>query len=165
MNRDIRFSNDKTPYKDHMDLWVWEGQRKTALSGFFLRIRGKSVHLGAGPHGFSKQRGRRGSSASQRSLGQRRAQTADRAGERQIRIILCSRVEEARSAASMAHGLRSVAVLTDLRSDLLVLLRLWAMSHLRSLETIAVGFAGLVGPPLPWQDHVRDQVKRAGTKA
>jgi uncharacterized protein (TIGR02453 family) len=55
VNRDIRFSKDKTPYKDHIDLWFWEGQRKTAISGFFLRITSTSVHLGAGSHGFSKE--------------------------------------------------------------------------------------------------------------
>lgn len=55
VNRDIRFSKDKTPYKDHIDLWFWEGSRKTALSGFFLRIRDRSIHLGAGSHGFSKE--------------------------------------------------------------------------------------------------------------
>ena len=54
VNRDIRFSKDKTPYKPHIDLWFWEGSRKTALSGFFLRIRDKSGQLGAGSHGFSK---------------------------------------------------------------------------------------------------------------
>lgn len=55
VNRDIRFSKDKTPYKDHIDLWFWEGSRKTAVSGFFLRIRDKSVHLGVGSHGFDKE--------------------------------------------------------------------------------------------------------------
>lgn len=55
VNRDIRFAKHKTPYKDHIDLWFWEGARKSALSGFFLRIRDKSVHLGAGSHGFSKE--------------------------------------------------------------------------------------------------------------
>jgi uncharacterized protein (TIGR02453 family) len=55
VNRDIRFSTDKTPYRDHIDLWFWEGQRRTAVSGFFLRIRDKSIHLGAGSHGFSKE--------------------------------------------------------------------------------------------------------------
>ena len=55
VNRDIRFSKDKTPYKDHIDFWLWEGQRSTAVSGFFLRIRAKSIHLGVGSHGFSKE--------------------------------------------------------------------------------------------------------------
>jgi len=55
VNRDIRFSKDKTPYKDHIDLWFWEGQRKTALSGFYLRIRDRSIELGTGSHGFAKE--------------------------------------------------------------------------------------------------------------
>ena len=55
VNRDIRFSKDKTPYKDHIDLWFWEGNRKTALSGFYLRIRDKSVEFGVGAHRFSKE--------------------------------------------------------------------------------------------------------------
>lgn len=56
INRDIRFSNDKTPYKDHLDLWFWEGERKQAVSGFFLRIADESVHIGVGAHGFDKDR-------------------------------------------------------------------------------------------------------------
>jgi uncharacterized protein (TIGR02453 family) len=55
VNRDIRFSKDKTPYKDHIDLWFWEGQRKTAISGFYLRVRDKTVELGVGSHGFAKE--------------------------------------------------------------------------------------------------------------
>lgn len=52
INRDIRFSKDKTPYKDHLDLWFWEGDRKTALSGFYLRLTPDSVTVGAGAHRF-----------------------------------------------------------------------------------------------------------------
>jgi uncharacterized protein (TIGR02453 family) len=37
INRDIRFSSDKRPYKDHLDFWFWEGDRKSAVSGLFLR--------------------------------------------------------------------------------------------------------------------------------
>jgi uncharacterized protein (TIGR02453 family) len=55
VNRDIRFSKDKTPYKDHIDLWFWEGQRKTAISGFYLRVRDKTMELGVGSHGFAKE--------------------------------------------------------------------------------------------------------------
>ena len=55
VNRDIRFSKDKTPYKDHIDLWFWEGDRKTALSGFYLRVRAMSVEFGVGAHRFSKE--------------------------------------------------------------------------------------------------------------
>ncbi len=56
INRDIRFSKDKTPYKDHLDLWFWEGERKGALSGFFLRITAETVGIGVGAHGFDRDR-------------------------------------------------------------------------------------------------------------
>src|SRR3970282_1259516 len=38
IHRDIRFSKDKTPYKDHLDLWFWSGSnRGWGGSGFFFR--------------------------------------------------------------------------------------------------------------------------------
>ena len=52
VNRDIRFSKDKTPYKPHIDLWFWEGERKIASSGLFLRLAPDELILGAGAHGF-----------------------------------------------------------------------------------------------------------------
>ena len=55
INRDIRFSRDKTPYKDHLDLWFWEGQRKGALSGLFFRLTAKDLILGAGAHRFTPE--------------------------------------------------------------------------------------------------------------
>jgi uncharacterized protein (TIGR02453 family) len=54
INRDIRFSSDKRPYKDHLDFWFWEGERKTAVSGLFLRVWPDGVVVGAGAHGFDK---------------------------------------------------------------------------------------------------------------
>lgn len=56
INRDTRFSKDKTPYKDHLDQWFWEGDRKTATSGLFLRISPDAVTVGAGAHGFDRDR-------------------------------------------------------------------------------------------------------------
>ena len=56
INRDIRFSKDKTPYKDHLDFWFWEGERRTAGSGFYLRISPDGVGIGAGAHGFDRDR-------------------------------------------------------------------------------------------------------------
>ncbi len=56
INRDVRFSKDKRPYKDHLDFWFWEGQRKRAVSGFFLRISPRSIGVGVGAHGFDKDR-------------------------------------------------------------------------------------------------------------
>ncbi len=56
INRDIRFSKDKTPYKDHLDLSFWVGERKAATSGFFFRLTANTLILGAGNHGFDKVR-------------------------------------------------------------------------------------------------------------
>lgn len=56
INRDIRFSKDKTPYKDHLDLWFWEGDRKTAISGMFFRLTKDKLILGVGAHGFPPDR-------------------------------------------------------------------------------------------------------------
>ncbi|MBI4920255.1 MAG: DUF2461 domain-containing protein [Devosia nanyangense] len=56
INRDIRFSKDKRPYKDHLDLWFWHGERKGwACPGFWFRLTAKEVYLGTGMHGFEKE--------------------------------------------------------------------------------------------------------------
>jgi uncharacterized protein (TIGR02453 family) len=53
INRDIRFSKDKSPYKDHLDLWFWTGEKKGwDSSGFFFRLTPDRLLLGAGMHGF-----------------------------------------------------------------------------------------------------------------
>ena len=54
INRDIRFSKDKSPYKDHLDLWFWTGDRKGwESSGFFFRLSPDRLLLGAGMHQFA----------------------------------------------------------------------------------------------------------------
>jgi len=56
INRDIRFSKDKTPYKTHLDLWFWEGNRKGWDSpGFFMRQTLDKLYLGAGMHHFGPE--------------------------------------------------------------------------------------------------------------
>jgi uncharacterized protein (TIGR02453 family) len=51
--RDVRFAKDKSPYKDHLDLWFWSGKNKGwDASGFFFRLTPKRLMLGAGMHGF-----------------------------------------------------------------------------------------------------------------
>jgi len=53
INRDIRFSKDKSPYKDHLDMWFWAGDRKGwDTSGFWFRLTPDRLMLGAGMHGF-----------------------------------------------------------------------------------------------------------------
>jgi len=56
IDRDTRFSKDKTACKNHLDLWFWEGERCQAVSGFFVRSTPDFVGIGAGSHGFDKHR-------------------------------------------------------------------------------------------------------------
>ena len=56
INRDTRFSRDKRPYKEHLDLWFWEGERRTARSGFYLRVTPELVGIGAGANHLSRRR-------------------------------------------------------------------------------------------------------------
>lgn len=55
INRDTRFSKDKTPYKTHLDLWFWSGEeRGWESSGFFFRMKPDHLILGAGIHQMKK---------------------------------------------------------------------------------------------------------------
>jgi len=55
INRDVRFSKDKRPYKDHLDLWFWHGEtRSWQVPGFWFRLTPEAVQLGAGMYGFDK---------------------------------------------------------------------------------------------------------------
>jgi uncharacterized protein (TIGR02453 family) len=52
--RDTRFSNDKTPYKTHLDLWLWEGSGPSReCAGYFVRLDPDAVTLGVGAHHFT----------------------------------------------------------------------------------------------------------------
>lgn len=51
MNRDARFSKDKSPFHPHLDLWLWEGpNRGWEGSGFFFRLKSNELIVGAGRH-------------------------------------------------------------------------------------------------------------------
>jgi uncharacterized protein (TIGR02453 family) len=56
INRDTRFGRDPRPYKDHLDFWFWEGERRRAVSGFFARLTPESLGVGAGCHGLDPER-------------------------------------------------------------------------------------------------------------
>jgi len=56
MNRDIRFSKEKSPYKTWFGLWFWEGEKRSMEStGLYLGLTGSEVTLGAGKHGFEPE--------------------------------------------------------------------------------------------------------------
>lgn len=50
INRDTRFSRDKSPYKTHADLWFWVGDDRKTAQGYFVRIVAHGVWLGGGVH-------------------------------------------------------------------------------------------------------------------
>lgn len=53
INRDIRFSKDKRPYKTHLDLWFWHGEQKGwDRPGFWFHLTAEKVFLGSGLHGM-----------------------------------------------------------------------------------------------------------------
>ncbi len=55
INRDVRFSKDKSPYKTYMGIWLWEGNRKRMeSSGFYLHVENKTVLIGVGIKMFPK---------------------------------------------------------------------------------------------------------------
>jgi uncharacterized protein (TIGR02453 family) len=55
INRDTRFVRGAGPYKDHLDFWFWEGERRRAVSGFFARLTPELVGVGAGCHGLDPE--------------------------------------------------------------------------------------------------------------
>jgi len=49
INRDTRFSHDKTPYKTNLGIWFWEGmQKRMECSGFYFHMDTNSILFGAG---------------------------------------------------------------------------------------------------------------------
>ena len=53
--RDTRFSKDKTPYKTHLGIFMWEGEGpKMECPGFYFHLEPPNLLLGGGIHIFSK---------------------------------------------------------------------------------------------------------------
>ncbi len=49
INRDTRFSHDKTPYKTNLGIWFWEGlQKRMECSGFYFHMDTDTIMFGAG---------------------------------------------------------------------------------------------------------------------
>jgi uncharacterized protein (TIGR02453 family) len=56
INRDVRFSSDKTPYKNHIDMWFWQGDKKGwETPGYFLRLEPHQWAIGGGMHHLGKE--------------------------------------------------------------------------------------------------------------
>lgn len=90
INRDTRFSADKTPYKAHLDLWFWQGGRPGSnreRPGYFLRLSPESLIVGAGMHSFSADGvlERYREAVLDDARGQRLQDAAERVGQQHIR--------------------------------------------------------------------------------
>jgi len=56
LHRDIRFSKNKLPYKNHLGIFFWEGfGKKMECSGYYFHFQPPTLMLGAGIHTFSPQ--------------------------------------------------------------------------------------------------------------
>jgi uncharacterized protein (TIGR02453 family) len=56
VNRDIRFSKDKRPYKTHLDLFFWQGETKSwDIPGFWFSLGVEKVYMGSGIYMFDKE--------------------------------------------------------------------------------------------------------------
>lgn len=54
INRDTRFSRDKTPYKTHLGIWFWEGAGpRMERSGFYIQVEPDRLSIGAGIYRFT----------------------------------------------------------------------------------------------------------------
>ena len=55
INRDTRFSTDKSPYKTNLGILFWEGQgKRMESSGFYFHLEEKHLMIGCGMHIFPK---------------------------------------------------------------------------------------------------------------
>lgn len=55
INRDVRFSKDKSPYKTHLALWFWEGDgKRMESSGFYFHLEAEKLMLGVGVYQFPR---------------------------------------------------------------------------------------------------------------
>ncbi len=50
INRDTRFSRDKSPYKTYADMWFWVGEDRKQSPGYFVRIAPDAIWAGGGRH-------------------------------------------------------------------------------------------------------------------
>jgi len=56
LNRDIRFSRDKRPYKTHVAALLWDGAEKHDAPGLYLHVSAEEVIFGGGIYAFEEAR-------------------------------------------------------------------------------------------------------------
>lgn len=55
INRDIRFSNDKTPYSSHVWAAIAKDGKKTMLPGYYIHLGVEGMYVGGGMHHPDKE--------------------------------------------------------------------------------------------------------------
>lgn len=55
VTHDTRFRPGTGPYRDHIDLWIWDGERALAPGGLYLRITPEVVRFGVGARLLSRE--------------------------------------------------------------------------------------------------------------
>lgn len=56
IHRDVRFSADKSPYKTHVGIFLWEGPgKKMSNPGFYFHLESGGAFMYAGKYEFSKE--------------------------------------------------------------------------------------------------------------
>lgn len=50
INRDIRFSKDKSPYKTNLGIWMSSGNKNTNLAGYYVHIEPGASFIAGGVH-------------------------------------------------------------------------------------------------------------------
>lgn len=55
INRDIRFSKDKTPYKAHLAIIFWDGGGRMESPSFYFHLGAQELMLGVGLYSFDKK--------------------------------------------------------------------------------------------------------------
>ncbi|MEM7552062.1 MAG: DUF2461 domain-containing protein [Bacteroidota bacterium] len=55
INRDIRFSKDKTPYKPHASAVIAPGGKKSMLPGLYIQMNHEKLWLGGGVYNLDKE--------------------------------------------------------------------------------------------------------------
>jgi len=55
INRDTRFSRDKSPYKTYADVFFWIGSTRKSDPGYFMRIIPEGLWIGCGAHSMSPE--------------------------------------------------------------------------------------------------------------
>lgn len=55
INRDIRFSKDKTPYQTHVSAFIAPGGKNSSMPGFYFQLSDQKVWLGGGVYAPDKE--------------------------------------------------------------------------------------------------------------